>query len=49
MCGVHQFQGDHADVPLRPLRRLPQVLHQDHPDDGGAAGLAAQVSQQAGI
>ena len=43
--GVHQLQGDHADIPLWPLRRLPQVLHQDHPDDSGAKGLTAQVSQ----
>ena len=44
VCGLHQLQGDDADVSLRTLRRMSQVLHQDHPDDCGAAGAPPQVS-----
>lgn len=34
VCDLRERQGDDADVPVRSLRRLPQVLREDDTDGG---------------
>lgn len=37
MCHLRQRQGHHADVTVRPLRGLPEVLREDDTDGGVTA------------
>lgn len=48
MRHLHQCTGDHADVAMRPSRRLSPLLRQDHSVGGRPATAAAALRHLSG-